>query len=356
MFHNLIFDWSGTLVDDLPPVLEATNHVLGLYGVAPLDREGFRLSFRLPYREFYEEVLPGVPLDELEIHFRKAFAASESPVTILPHAREKLEWCRDHGVRAFVLTSMDSDAFHRQLHDLGLADFFEATYSGVLDKRERILGILESHRLAPAESAFVGDMTHDIDTARHGNMTSIAVLTGYTHAGPLAAARPDLTVPDLQVLRQLMARPGWKPRPVATVGALIHDGAGKLLMVKTHKWGHRWGIPGGKIKRGESSLEALRREIREETGLEINDLRFVLVQDCIDSTEFQRPEHFLLLNYVARATSTTVVLNDEAQEFRWVTAAGAMGLDLNRPTRTLLVEALNQGLIEHPESGSGKSF
>jgi hypothetical protein len=41
-------------------------------------------------------------------------------------------------------------------------------------------------------------------------------------------------------------------------------------------------------------------------------------------------------------------LNDEAQEFRWVTAAGAMSLDLNRPTRTLLVEALNQGLIEHP--------
>ena len=72
--------------------------------------------------------------------------------------------------------------------------------------------------------------------------------------------------------------------------------------------------------------------------------------------EFQRPEHFLLLNYVARATSTAVVLNDEAQEFRWVGAAEAMGLDLNRPTRTLLVEALNQGLIEHPDAGSGGRF
>jgi 8-oxo-dGTP pyrophosphatase MutT (NUDIX family) len=234
------------------------------------------------------------------------------------------------------------------LRELGLADFFEATYSGVLDKRERILGILETHRLNPAESAFIGDMTHDIDTARHGNLTSIAVLTGYTHAGPLAAARPDLTVPDLEVLRRLMARPGWKPRPVATVGALLHDGRGKLLMVKTHKWGHRWGIPGGKIKRGESSLDALRREILEETGLEIADPRFVLVQDCIDSTEFLRREHFLLLNYVARVASTAVTLNDEAQEYRWVSPAAAMGLDLNRPTRTLLVEALNQGLIDHP--------
>jgi len=345
MFRNLIFDWSGTLVDDLPPVLEATNHVFSLYGVEPLDREAFRLRFRLPYREFYEEILPGVPLEELEVHFREAFAASKAPVTILPHAREKLEWCRDHGIRTFVLTSMDSQAFAKQLVDLELADFFEATYSGVLDKRDRILGILETHRLAPSESAFVGDMTHDIETARHGKMTSIAVLTGYTHAGALAQSRPDLTVPDLEVLRHLLDRPGWKSRPVATVGALLHDEDGKVLMVKTHKWGHRWGIPGGKIRRGESSLDALRREIREETALEIQKPRFVMVQDCIDSTEFLRPEHFLLLNYVARVLPGEVVLNDEAQEYRWVTPAEALELDLNRPTRTLLEESIAQGEV-----------
>jgi len=350
MFRNLIFDWSGTLVDDLPPVLEATNQVLGIYGLEPWDRETFRLRFRLPYGSFYEETLPGVPLAELEVHFRKAFAISTAalPVTILPYAREKLEWCREHGIRAFVLTSMDSESFHYQLADLGLSDFFEATYSGVQDKRELILEILETHRLDPAESAFIGDMTHDVETARHGKLTAIAVLTGYTHAGALAESRPDLTVPDLNVLRQLMGRPGWKPRPVATVGALLHDGAGKLLMVKTHKWGHRWGIPGGKIRRGESSLDGLRREIREETSLEIDQVHFALVQDCIDSTEFLRPEHFLLLNYVARVSGGEVVLNDEAQEHRWVTPAQAMGMDLNRPTRTLLVEALNQGLVGHP--------
>ena len=69
----------------------------------------------------------------------------------------------------------------------------------------------------------------------------------------------------------------------------------------------------------------------------------------------QRPEHFLLLNYVVRTPSTEVVLNDEAQEFRWVNAAEAMTLDLNLPTRKLLVEALNQGLIGHPD-GAGASF
>jgi phosphoglycolate phosphatase len=340
MFRNLIFDWSGTLVDDLGPVIEATNAVLAKYQITALDREGFRRAFRLPYREFYAEQLPGIPLEELEAHFRPAFDAAVTPITVLPHAREKLEWCTALGIRAFVLTSMDTLAFERQMDDFGLRHHFEATYSGVLDKREIIHHILATHGLIPAETAFVGDMTHDVETARHGGISSIAVLTGYNHAEILATARPDLTVPDLGVLRTLLDRRRGVSRPIATVGALIHDGDGHLLMVRTHKWGHRWGIPGGKIERGESSTAALEREILEETGLTLRDVEFALVQDCIDSPEFMRPEHFLLLNYVARATTTIVTLNEEAEEFLWLTPADALLLNLNQPTRFLIVEVL----------------
>ncbi|MDP3850530.1 MAG: HAD hydrolase-like protein [Luteolibacter sp.] len=348
MFRNLIFDWSGTLVDDLGPVIEATNVVLGKYDLAPLDREAFRRRFRLPYREFYADILPQVPLEELEAHFRPAFDAALTPVTVLPHAREKLEWCAALGIRTFVLTSMDSPAFERQIDNFGFRELFEATYSGVLDKREVIHRILKTHGLDPAETAFVGDMTHDVETARHGGVSSIAVLTGYNHPEILALVRPDLTVPDLGVLRALLDR-RHRPaiRPVATVGALIHDDIGRLLMIRTHKWNHHWGIPGGKIERGETSTEALRRELREETALEIEDIRFVMAQDCIDSPEFMRPEHFILLNYAARARGTDVRLNEEAEEFLWLPPADALALELNQPTRILLEECLTRQLLPH---------
>lgn len=344
MFRNLIFDWSGTLVDDLGPVIEATNAVLGKYAVPPFDRESFRRHFRLPYREFYTEMLPHVPLEELEAHFRPAFDAALTPVTVLPHAREKLEWCAASGIRTFVLTSMDSTAFERQMDDFGLRNLFEATYSGILDKRDIIHQILETHGLNPNETAFVGDMTHDVETARHGGVSSIAVLTGYNHPEILAAVRPDLTVPDLGALRELLDRRRIS-RPIATVGALIHDGAGRVLMIRTHKWSDKWGIPGGKINRGEPSHTALHREVLEETALVIDDVRFVIVQDCIDSTEFMRPEHFILLNYLARARGTDVRLNDEAEEFLWLSPADALALDLNQPTRTLLAVAMERKLM-----------
>jgi len=99
------------------------------------------------------------------------------------------------------------------------------------------------------------------------------------------------------------------------------------------------------LPRGEASTDALRREILEETGLALRDIRFALVQDCIDSPEFMRPEHFLLLNYVAQATTTAVRLNDEAEEFRWITPADALALNLNQPTRFLLMEVLEKALL-----------
>ena len=344
MFKNLIFDWSGTLVDDMGPVIEATNAVLGKYGIAPYDREGFRRGFRLPYREFYAEILPGVSLEELESHFRPAFDAAVSPVTVLPHAREKLEWAKSRGMKMFVLTSMDATAFARQLDEFGMRHYFEETYAGVLDKRDLIHRIIETHRLNREETAFVGDMTHDIETARHGGISSIAVLTGYHHAEVLAAVRPDITVPDLGVLVRMMEKRKAE-RPIATVGALIQDGQGKVLMIRTHKWSDLWGIPGGKIERGETCDAALIREIREETALEISGIQFVMVQESIFSPSFIRPEHFILLNYLAKTDSRDVTLNDEAEEFRWVTIEEAFALELNLATIQLLNRVMEDKML-----------
>jgi phosphoglycolate phosphatase len=124
--------------------------------------------------------------------------------------------------------------------------------------------------------------------------------------------------------------------PIATVGALIFNAADEVLMIQTHKWSNLWGIPGGKIKLGETSTDALRREILEETGLAVDRIEFALVQDCIRSTEFFREAHFVLLNYTCRTNGHAVTLNDEAEHYRWLPPAEALNLPLNTPTRILL--------------------
>lgn len=57
--------------------------------------------------------------------------------------------------------------------------------------------------------------------------------------------------------------------------AVVQDSAGRVLLVKTAYQGLRWQLPGGYVERGESPLEALRREVREELAAEIQDIKFV---------------------------------------------------------------------------------
>jgi phosphoglycolate phosphatase len=348
MIKNLIFDWSGTLANDLGCVLQATNATLAFFGKPTLSEAEFRECFRLPFTEFYEEVLPGIALEDLQRLYRDHFP-DDGEVPILEHAREMLEYGAGTGRRLVLLSSAPLEHFEKQARSLGVLDFFERVVCGVVDKREELVRLLVEMGMQPKETLFVGDMRHDIAAAQAAGVMSVAVSTGYESVAKLMTANPDVLLRSLESMPRLLG--GWQVRegmhPVATVGALVVDLTGRCLMIRTHKWSHRWGIPGGKIQRGESCEAALRREVMEETGLELEEVRFVLVQDCIEPPEFQRSAHFLLLNYVARCRGRepAVVLNEEAQVYAWVTAAEALGMDLNQPTRVLLEECLKRGMI-----------
>ena len=336
--RNVILDWSGTLVDDLGPVLEATNEIFRHYGKPAWSLEEFREKFYLPFPKFYEEHLPEFVLAELDDQYHSSFKILQNGIVLLPHALDFLDYLEKRGLPTFLLSSIHRDHFDAQGGRLKVKQYFKQAYVQALDKRKTILELLADHDLNAEETLFIGDMVHDIETARHAGVMSCAVLTGYDSLAKLKGASPDLLFRNLSEVRSFLDRHrGVETHPpIPTVGALIFNARGEVLMIRTHKWSDRWGIPGGKIKTNETALDALRREVREETGLELRDICFTLVQDCIEPPEFYKKSHFLLLNYTAEATSTDVVLNDEAETYRWVTPDEAAGLDLNGPTRILL--------------------
>lgn len=132
------------------------------------------------------------------------------------------------------------------------------------------------------------------------------------------------------------------PRPLATVGGLIFNPEGKILLIRTQKWSDLLGTPGGKMEYGETMAAAFIREAKEETNLDIYDLEFILIQDAYNHPEFYRPSHFLLINFTAKANSTEVILNDEAYAYYWVGLEESLELDLNQPTRLLVEEVLKK--------------
>lgn len=130
--------------------------------------------------------------------------------------------------------------------------------------------------------------------------------------------------------------------PEPTVGALIFDPAGRLFLMRSHKWGDRYVVPGGHVELGETLEAALRREVAEETGLAIHDIRFVCVQEFIYDPAFWRPRHFIFFDYACRTHTTEVQLNDEAEEYVWADVDEALRLPVEPYTETAIRAYLAQ--------------
>jgi len=122
--------------------------------------------------------------------------------------------------------------------------------------------------------------------------------------------------------------------PEPTVGALILNSRGKMLLAKSSKWKNRFTLPGGHIELGESIEEALKREVKEETGLEIQSVRFLNLQEAIYSEEFHEPKHFIFLDFLCETQTTEVKVDtEELQEFIWVEPTKALEMDVDSFTK-----------------------
>jgi nucleoside triphosphatase len=130
--------------------------------------------------------------------------------------------------------------------------------------------------------------------------------------------------------------------PEPTVGALIFSPQGLLFLMRSHKWHNRYVVPGGHIELGERMEDALRREVKEETGLDVHHLEFVCFQEFIYDDSFWERRHFVFFDFACQAELTEATLNSEAQSYVWVTPAQALELPIDPYTERAIRECLRQ--------------
>jgi nucleoside triphosphatase len=135
--------------------------------------------------------------------------------------------------------------------------------------------------------------------------------------------------------------------PEPTVGAIIFNPDNKILLCKSHKWDNKYVIPGGHIELGESMEDALKREILEETGLEIYDIKLISLKESIYSDNFHKQKHFIFIDYICKTDSYSVTLNEEAQEYNWVNLDEIDSYKLGGFTKELLTELKNKQNSKH---------
>ena len=115
----------------------------------------------------------------------------------------------------------------------------------------------------------------------------------------------------------------YPERPIVGVGAIVLDGNRVLLVKRAHEpLKGEWSVPGGAVGVGETLEEAIRREVREETCLDIEVGPIVDVLDRIRSDPDGRVKfHYVLVDFVCRPVSGTLQCASDAEEAMWAECA-----------------------------------
>lgn len=132
---------------------------------------------------------------------------------------------------------------------------------------------------------------------------------------------------------------GQEPRIILGVGAVIWNPRGDFLLIRRANppRQHEWSLPGGKVEFGETLHEALKREVREETALEIDILGLIDVAELVrDPGVGPADAHYVLVDYGARAIFGEAVAGSDAADVGWFALAKLDEIPLWSETRRII--------------------
>jgi len=136
----------------------------------------------------------------------------------------------------------------------------------------------------------------------------------------------------------------YPKRPIVGIGALIFN-RDRILMAQRGKeplkgW---WSLPGGALEIGERLADGVRREVREETGLEIRPLGVLeiferIMHDASGATEY----HYVLVDYICRITGGELLAGDDVAVVEWVRRRDLPKLQITEGTLAVIEKGFRE--------------
>lgn len=216
---TVVYDWNGTLLDDMDAVIEALNVILRKYNRPVIEHEPFRELCLYPFPILYGRL--GFNEQEIEtlckegnciFHDKYELLAANAPLR--KGAIELLEFSKKYKVQNLILSNHMVDAIGVQLERLKIKDYFskvlafasrESQYKDI-SKGERLRLYLKDNSINPETTLIIGDSEEECEIARALNLTSVAITGGTVSENRLRAANPDYIINDFHELLPILQR------------------------------------------------------------------------------------------------------------------------------------------------------
>jgi phosphoglycolate phosphatase len=209
----VIWDFNGTLINDIDPVVTSVNTQLTQRGLPAVTAEHYREVFGFPVEDYYRRL--GLTFEtETIADLAEGFFAEYTPKLKGCSLHEGILEALDHlailGMRQFVLSAMEQGMLREMICHAGIDGFFEGVYGLAnqegASKITRGEELLRDFDIDPATALLIGDTDHDAEVGDALGVKTVLVATGHQAEHRLRATQARV-LPNAHALLDFIPRP-----------------------------------------------------------------------------------------------------------------------------------------------------
>ncbi len=171
-YKHIIWDWNGTLLDDLNLCLEIINNMLDKNCLPPVSRSDYLEVFGFPVRDYYQKIgftFEEEPFEVISTEFIAAYEKGRPNCLLMPGTRKTLEFLSSTGYTQSILSASKQTYLNNAVLDYGIKDYF-ISINGLdnhhaAGKFDLAKNFMTAQNLNANSVLLIGDTLHDAEIA-----------------------------------------------------------------------------------------------------------------------------------------------------------------------------------------------
>jgi len=184
--NSIIWDWNGTLLNDIDLCISSVNKLLKERTLPEIDTISYKEIFSFPVQDYYKTLGFDFEKEDFSVpahQYIDFYYAEFDNCSLQKNAVKVLEYFRDKGFRQFVLSAMQHEMLEKTLELKGILHFFEGV-AGLNDhyavsKTEQGKQLISTYRIDKSEALLIGDTIHDFEVATELGVKCILIADGH---------------------------------------------------------------------------------------------------------------------------------------------------------------------------------
>jgi len=198
-YKHIIWDWNGTLINDIWLVVEIMNKMLKKRNMPGIDSKKYREIFDFPVIDYYAKLgfdFSRESFEELTVEFINEYYTRFNECKLFDETEEVLKKIRDMGISQSILSASKEDVLIEKIKYYGIDKYFcrimglENHYAE--SKVERGKKWIAELNLNPQDVLLMGDTAHDYDVSKHMGCDCLLIANGHNSYGRLAKLGVDV--------------------------------------------------------------------------------------------------------------------------------------------------------------------